>query len=321
MYGAWGDKPRLPASRLFGDRIKGDTKMPSEQFDMLLQMIKARETPEQPPVDVARAEFEEISEMFPIADDVRCEPVQAGGVQAEWISIEGTTGKRVVLYLHGGGYVVGSLKTHRDLASRVARTAKARTLLIEYRLAPEHPYPAAVEDSVAAYRWLLSEGVAPADIVIGGDSAGGGLTVATLVALRDAGEPLPAAAVCISPWVDLAGKGDSMKNRAQIDPLVDEEGVRWMARLYAGTADLQTPLISPIYAGLEKLPPMLIQVGTAEILFDDSTRLAERARAAGVDVTLEPWEDMIHVWHYFASLLPEARQAIDRIGEFILQYT
>jgi len=295
--------------------------MPSEQFDMLIQMIKARAVLEQPPVNVARAEFEEVAEMFPIADDVHCEPVRAGGVPAEWISVAETSGERVVLYLHGGGYVVGSLKTHRELASRIARAAKARTLLIDYRLAPEHPHPAALDDSVAAYRWLLSKGIAPAHIVIGGDSAGGGLTVATLVALRDAGEPLPAAAVCLSPWVDLAGTGESMKTRAEIDPLVTSEGIRWMARLYAGKADLQTPLISPLYAGLHKLPPILVQVGTAEILLDDATRLAERAKATGVDVVLEPWEDMIHVWHYFASLLPEGQQAIDRIGEYILQHT
>ena len=295
--------------------------MPSEQFDMLIQMIKAREVMEQPPIEVARAEFEEVGGMFPVADDVQCEPVQAGGVSAEWIEIPGASEDRVILYLHGGGYAIGSLDTHRDLVSRIARASKARALSIAYRLAPEHPHPAAVEDSTQAYKWLLANGIDPTRITIAGDSAGGGLTVATLVALRDAAEPLPAAGVCLSPWVDLEGTGESMKTRAEADPVVTPQGIRWMAKFYAGDKDPRTPLISPLHADLKGLPPLLIHVGTAEVLLDDSTRLAERAKAAGVDVVLEPWEDMIHVWHYFASMLPEGQQAIDRIGEFIVQHT
>ena len=295
--------------------------MPSEQLEMLVQMLKARLPVEQPPIDEARAFFEEMASMFPVAEDIRCEPVQACNLSAEWVTAPGASEERVVLYLHGGGYAIGSINTHRDMVSRLSRAAGARCLAIDYRLAPEHPHPAAVEDAMAVYRWLLSNGISPANIAIAGDSAGGGLTVATLVALRDAREPLPAAAVCLSPWVDLEGTGESMTSKAEVDPLVRLDGIQMMAHYYLGDMDPRTPLASPLYADLHDLPPMLIHVGTAEMLLDDSTRLAERARAAGVDVMLEPWEDMIHVWHYFASMLPEGQQAIERIGEFIRRHT
>jgi acetyl esterase/lipase len=192
---------------------------------------------------------------------------------------------------------------------------------VEYRLAPEHPFPAAVEDATAAYRWLLASGVRPAGIAIAGDSAGGGLTLATLVALRDAGDPLPAAAVCLSPWVDLEGIGDSMATKAAADPFVRKEMIQFMAQQYLGERSLRTPLAAPLYADLHGLPPLLIQVGTAETLLDDSTRIAERARAAGVSVTLDTWDNMIHVWQLFAPMLPEGQQAIERIGAFIREHT
>jgi len=177
-----------------------------------------------------------------------------------------------------------------------------------------------VEDSTAAYRWLLSTGVDPDRLVIAGDSAGGGLTVATLVALRDAGEPLPAAVVCLSPWVDLEQVGESMTTKAEADPMIQREaGLQW-AKAYLGDAHPRTPLAAPLYADLTGLPPLLIQVGTEEALLDDATRLAERAKSAGVDVELEVWDDMIHVWQFFAEMLPEGQQAIDRIGEFIRKH-
>ncbi len=228
---------------------------------------------------------------------------------------------RVILYLHGGGYVMGSINTHRELGQRLSRAAAARVLLIDYRLAPEHPHPAAVEDATRAYRWLLSRGVSPSRLVVAGDSAGGGLTVATLLAARDSGLPLPAAGVCLSPWVDLEGVGESMTTKAAADPLVQRDGLRRMGALYLNGQDPRTPLASPLYADLSGLPPLLIQVGTAEALLDDSTRLAERAREAGVEVDLEPWDDMIHVWQAFAAVLPEGQQAIERIGQFIRERT
>jgi acetyl esterase/lipase len=240
-------------------------------------------------------------------------------VPAAWVVAPGAETGRVLLYLHGGGYVVGSINTHRDLAGRLSRAAAARVLLIDYRLAPEYPHPAAVEDATAAYRWLLRHGATPAHTVIAGDSAGGGLTVATLVALRDAGEALPAAGVCISPWVDLEGIGESMTTKASVDPIVQHQGLVWFADLYLGGANPRTPLAAPLYADLHGLPPLLIHVGAAETLLDDATRLAERAKTAGVDVTLEVWEEMIHVWHLFAAMLPEGQQAIERLGAYIRQ--
>jgi acetyl esterase/lipase len=271
-------------------------------------------------IEEQRAVFDMVSSQFQLGEDVRCEPVDAGGVPGEWITTPEAAHERAIYYLHGGGYVMGSINTHREMISRLTRAAGARALAIEYRLAPENPFPAAVEDSTAAYRWLLSTGVDPARLVIAGDSAGGGLTVATLVALRDAGEPLPAAAVCLSPWVDLEALGESMTIRAEADPMVQREGLLQTAKAYLGDADPRTPLATPLYADLGGLPPLLIQVGTAETLLDDSTRLAERAKSAGVDVALEIWDDMFHVWQFFAEMLPEGQQAIDRIGEFIWKH-
>jgi acetyl esterase/lipase len=291
--------------------------MPSQQLQALIQMLKSGPNFAELSVEEQRQAHDTIAAQFPLADDVKSEPVDAGGVPAQWISAPGADPDRAIYYLHGGGYVIGSVSTHREMISRISRASGARALAIDYRLAPEHPFPAAVEDSTAAYRWLLSNGADPARTVIAGDSAGGGLTVATLVALRDAGDPLPAAAVCLSPWVDMEGIGESMTTRAEADPLVERQGLLQMAEAYLGGADPRTPLAAPLYADLAGLPPLLIHVGTAETLLDDSTRLAEHARSAGVDVTLEPWEGMIHVWQYFAAMLPEGQQAVDRIGQFI----
>lgn len=291
--------------------------MASQELGMIIDMLKARPLEADVSVAEMRAGIEALASIAPLPDDVTFEPVDAGGLPAEWVTAPGVRRENVILYLHGGGYVIGSIKTHRELAARLSRAAAARVLLIEYRLAPEHPHPAAVEDATAAYRWLLGFGIAPSRMVIGGDSAGGGLTVATLVALRDAGQPLPAAGVCLSPWVDLEGVGESMATKAAVDPMVQRDPLRKMAAMYLAGQDPRTPLAAPLYADLSGLPPLLIQVGTAETLLDDSTRLAERARKAGVAVSLETWEDMIHVWQAFASLLPEGQQAIERIAAFI----
>jgi phosphinothricin tripeptide acetyl hydrolase len=224
---------------------------------------------------------------------------------------------RVVLYLHGGGYVIGSPRSHRHLAAAIAAAGQASALLLDYRLAPEHPYPAAVDDATAAYRWLLEQGVAPGHVVIGGDSAGGGLTVATLLALRDPRLPLPAGGVCISPWVDLTFSGASYRTRAAVDPIVKRPGIDEMARAYLGATAAQTPLASPLFADLRGLPPLLIHVGSDEVLLDDAVQLADRAKTAGVDATLEVWDRMIHVWHWFLPMLDEAQGAVDGIGRFI----
>ncbi len=291
--------------------------MPSQQLDDIIQMLRSRPIPQNISVEETRAGFEELAKMFPVPPDVKSEPVDAAGVPAEWISVPGSDASAVVLYLHGGGYAVGSLNTHRDLVGRICRASGARALSVDYRLAPEHPFPAAVDDASAAYRWLLAGGVDASRIEIAGDSAGGGLAAAALLALRDAGQPLPAAAVCLSPWLDLAHAGESIRTKAEADPMVRMDGLDAMAKMYAGDAGVKNPLVSPLYADLTALPPMLIQVGTEEVLLDDSIRFAERAQAAGVDVTLEVWDGMIHVWQIFAPMLPEGQQAIDRVGEYV----
>jgi acetyl esterase/lipase len=293
----------------------------SQQLENVIQMVKALMEKPATTVTEMRANFANGMAAFQAAADVTSTPVEAGGVRAEWIVAPGAVQDRVVLYLHGGGYVVCSVDTHRDLMARISRAAEARVLGVDYRLAPEHPFPAAVQDATAAYRWLVASGVQPAHIAIAGDSAGGGLTVATLVALRDAGDPLPAAAVCLSPWVDLEGIGDSMTTKAAADPFVRNDMIQFLAQQYLGNHPPRTPLAAPLYAELRGLPPLLIQVGTAETLLDDSTRLAERAKAAGVQVTLETWDDMIHIWQIFAPILPEGQQAIVRLGAFIREHT
>lgn len=292
--------------------------MPSQELQTIINMLRARPvaTPDMP-MEQARAAFDAVANMFLLAADVRRETVDVDGTPGEWITTEGGPAEATILYLHGGGYVIGSINSHRELISRIARSAGARALAIDYRLAPEHPFPAAVEDATKAYRWLLHHDVSPKSIVIAGDSAGGGLTVATLLALRDAGDPLPAAAVCISPWTDLEITGESMVTKADVDPMIRPDEAKGEAARYYGEAGPRHPLVSPIHADLSGLPPLLVQVGTSEVLLSDSTRLAERAKAAGVDVTLEEWAEMIHVWHFFAFMLPEGQQAIERIGEFV----
>ena len=292
--------------------------MSQQQLQAIVEMLRSQPVVDpNASVEEARAGFEQVASMFPVDADIKREVVSAGGVKAEWVSAPDTDAGRAVLYLHGGGYVIGSINTHRSLAARLSRASKARVLVIDYRLAPEHPHPAAVDDSVAAYRWMLSQGLKPARIAVAGDSAGGGLTVATLLAIRDAKLPLPGAGACLSPWVDLEGIGESMTTKAGVDPIVQKAGLLQMAAAYLGGKTPRTPLAAPLYADLSGLPPLLIQVGTAETLLDDASRLAERARKAGVTVSYEPWESMIHVWHLFAPMLDEGQQAIDRIGEFV----
>ncbi len=286
----------------------------------VIGLLTSRPRPENPTVEEMRLGFELLSQKFAASASVQTEAVEVNGVSAEWVSAAGVEAECRILYLHGGGYAIGSSATHRGLAERLSRAASARVLVIDYRLAPEHPFPAAVEDATTVYRWLLASGETPGKIAVAGDSAGGGLTVATLVALRDAGDALPAAGVCLSPWVDMEGIGESMSTRSGLDPMVQKEGLLGMAAWYLNGADPRTPLAAPLYADLQGLPPLLIQVGTSETLYDDSTRLADRAKAAGVDVTLEPWDKMIHVWQLFAAMLPEGQKAIDRMGEFVRQH-
>ena len=263
-----------------------------------------------------RAQYDRAERVFPVQPDVAITRVETPA-PAEWLEPPSARSGAAVVYFHGGGYVIGSPRSHRHLAAAIGQASHASVLLPDYRLAPEHPFPAAVDDAIAAYRWLLGRGQTPAGTVFAGDSAGGGLTVATLLALREHGLPLPAAAVCISPWVDLSGGGASYATKAASDPIVTRDGVMEMARAYLGSTDARTPLASPLFAELTGLPPLLIQVGSEEVLLDDAVVLAERAKAAGVEATLEIWPRMIHVWHWFLPMLDEARSAVDAIGDFI----
>ncbi len=292
------------------------------ELEKVIALVRGREVDEsQGATEGRRRSFEQIIDEFSIDVPAMYKRVNAGGVTAEWVTAEAASDSRVVLYLHGGGYIIGSPRTHRPLMAELSQASGARVLGLDYRLAPEHPFPAPVEDAVAAYRWLLNEGYDPARIAVAGDSAGGGLTVAALVQIRYVGLPMPGAAVCISPWVDMEGLGESMETRADADPMVGKEGLLLSAKTYLGGSDPRAPLAAPIYADLRGLPPTLIQVGDAEVLLDDSTRLAGIAREAGVYVEMDVWDDMIHVWHLFAPILPEGRQALSQAGEFIKKHT
>lgn len=296
--------------------------MPSQEMQTVIQMISTQGGLEAAAEDItaARARFEGIALFMPTPDDVKREPASADGVPGEWISAPNATGATTLYYLHGGGYTIGSVNTHREMVSRISRASGARAFSLDYRLAPENKFPAAIDDAVTGYRWLLKQGVSPESIIISGDSAGGGLTLATLLTLRDAGDRLPAAAVLLSPWTDLEGTGESMKTRADLDPMIKADLVEVGASQYYGDASVRDPRVSPIYADLSGLPPMLVHVGDWEVLLDDSTRLAARAKADGVDVTLKVWPEMIHVFQFF-GLAPEARQAVDEIATYIREHT
>lgn len=288
-----------------------------EQYKALAQDAAQAKSPQE-----LRAALARTFSGFPSAAEVKCEPVSAGGVKAEWITAPEADAGRVILYLHGGGYVMGSIDTHRELVARLSKAAAARCLALDYRLAPEDPFPAAVNDATAAYRWLLAQGIKPARIVVAGDSAGGGLALATLIALRDLNLPAPAAGVCLSPWVDLEGTGESMTTKANDDPVVSRGMIASLGKLYVGQdGNLREPLAAPLYADLSGMPPLLIQVGNAETLLDDATRVADRAQDSGVDVTLQIWDEMPHVWQWFAPILPEGQEAIETIGQFVRQRT
>lgn len=246
-----------------------------------------------------------------------CEKFDIEGVPAEWMSFPESRSDRTVLYLHGGAFVMCSIESHRHLIAQIARACEARVLAIDYRLAPEFPYPAALQDAMTAYKYLIKKTGAPQQIALIGDSAGGGLAVSLLIAMRDGNQPMPAAVVCLCPWVDLTAGGESIVTKAREEFIIPVKDMHLAIEAYLNGADPKTPTISPIFADLRGLPPMLIQAGTSEVLLDDARRLAKRAQECDVAVTLEIWEQMIHVWHFFSSVMPEARQAIARVGQFV----
>jgi acetyl esterase/lipase len=273
------------------------------------------------PPEESRPAFEALLATLPVADDIRFTPETLGGVPGLRAETDGMATDAALLYLHGGAFVVGSAQGYRGLAAELGRAGGLTTHAIDYRLAPEHPFPAAIDDAVAAYRALLDQGIAPGRIAIAGDSAGGGLTLSTLVSLREAGLPLPACGLLLSPWADLACEGASITGKAAQDPSLTEAGLRATAAYYLNGADPRTPLASPIHADLSGLPPLLIQVGSAEILLDDAVRVAAAVGAADGAVRLAIWPEMVHVWQAFAFMLGAGRAAIAEAGAFLSSHT
>jgi acetyl esterase/lipase len=286
------------------------------ELEAVLAEIAATPWPED--VGEARVLFD--AQGPPVAADVAMELVDAGGAPARILTPPDADDNRAILFLHGGGYVYGSFASHGGMAAEIARHAGCMAVQLQYRLAPEHPYPAAVEDACAAYEWLLqrfdAEGIA-----FVGDSAGGGLVMAMLAMLKSRGRPMPGAAVCISPWIDLEGNGQSFADRQALDPMIDRPLVQFLAGLYANGADLRSPFVSPIHADLEGMPPLLIQVGEREVLFSEARQLYDKARSSGVDATFEEWPEMVHVWHLYYPALEAGRQANERVGAFVRERT
>ncbi len=242
---------------------------------------------------------------------------EINGLYAEWLTPKDRMDGKLLLYLHGGAYVVGGCDMYRQMVSHMARAGRIQALLPEYRLSPEHKYPAAIDDAVGIYRTLLQQGIKPESIVFAGDSAGGGLAVATLLALRDAGDPLPAAAVLLSPFLDVSGSGESMQSRAMQDPWFHAEDVSTIADYYCAAEQRREPLVSPVFADVGGLPPLYIQVGDDEILLSDSERIAQKIEVAGGEVELEVWPEMWHVFQMFIGKMPESGRAIRKIGDYV----
>jgi phosphinothricin tripeptide acetyl hydrolase len=296
--------------------------MPSPELENLVGMLTATELPDDTTVVQWREAYDGLGRLVPPDPGaVVSEAVLGGRPALDARPPDVAEPGRTILYLHGGGYAIGSPVSHRSLATHLAVAASARVILLDYRLAPEHPFPAAVEDAVAAYRTLLDGGVAPSALAIAGDSAGGGLTVATLLALRDAGLPMPACAVCLSPWADLTQSGATIETKADEDPMVRKIDLDSWADAYLGDHEPKDPLASPVFGDLAGLPPLLVHVGSREVLLDDAQRLVARAREAGVDVTLHVGEELIHVWHQFAGMIPEGTDSVRDVGEWVAART
>ena len=290
--------------------------MPSKEHEELVEMMRTTNPLGSGEIETMRA-FMDAAPPYPQPPDVAWESVDADGVPCEWNVPDDCADGRTIVYYHGGGYGIGSVKGHRGLCSNLARAARARVLSVDYRLAPEHPFPAAVDDALTAYRWAVGQGADPAKTALAGDSAGGGLTVATLIELRDAGETLPAAGLCLSPWVDMTCSNSRIEEVAPRDPMLSPPVLKVFAEAYLAGADPKTATASPAFADLAGLPPLLIQAGTGEILIGEIEAFAKDAEAAGVDVQLEVWDDMLHVWQTFADMLPEGRQALADIGKYV----
>jgi acetyl esterase/lipase len=268
-----------------------------------------------------RARIDEVGSAWPVADDIRLEPVDLDGVPGEFSLAPESDAARVLLFFHGGGYCSGSIVSHRRMVTEAGRASRMRTLAVEYRLAPEHPFPAAHEDAMTAWRFLRAQGIAAGHIAVGGDSAGGNLSIGLINRLRAAGEALPVCAWLASPWIDLTMSGVSLVTKDAIDPLIHKAYLEELADAYApAPLDRRDPLISPLFAELHGFPPMLVQVGSAETLLDDAVRFARAAGLADVPVTLEVWPQMIHAWMMWNARLAEGRRALERMGEWMRRW-
>jgi epsilon-lactone hydrolase len=290
------------------------SKDQQRQLDAILRQGQLDQSGDVQPL---RAAFNELMARVPVAPDVQQLPVKVGGVDGVEVTIQGNAAENVILYFHGGVYVIGTAAASVPLVSELVRRTDAKAITLDYRLAPEHPYPAAIEDAQAAYEALLAQGIAPGQIALAGESAGGGLVVATLLALREAGTPLPSCGCLMSPYVDLTLAGETLAERHAVDPILTLDGLRARVPDYVGGADASDPHISPIFGDLSGLPPLLIQVGSHEILLSDALRLAGRAALSDVPVTLEVTPGVPHVFQGFAGLLDEAGAALDRASEFL----
>jgi epsilon-lactone hydrolase len=265
-----------------------------------------------------RERLDEVGSVWPVAEDINLDAVDFDGVSGEWSIAPGSDASRILMFFHGGGYCFGSILSHRRMVTEAGRVAGTRTLAVGYRLAPEHPFPAALDDALTAWRFLRNEGVEAGRIAIGGDSAGGGLTVALINRLRDAGEELPGCAWLVSPWTDLTMSGETLATKDAVDPIIHKGYLDELADAYLPAGiDRKDPRVSPLYANLKGIPPTLIQVGSAETVLADATRFAAAAGAADVPVKLEIWPHMIHAWHLWNAHLEPGRQALAQVGAFV----
>ncbi len=293
----------------------------SEEMERIKELLAAAPSNDGVPVEQRRVDMDALAGAAPLAEGTVIEPVLAGGVRAEWLRPAGVVEDAALLYLHGGGYCVGSLVSHKGLASKVGAASGVPVLLIDYRLGPEDPFPGAVEDAVTAFDWLLEQGLAPDRLAVAGDSAGGGLTLAMLLARRDAGVALPAAAACLSPWTDLTQDTPSMDANVGTDSMLDRERLRTYADWYLGPdGDATHPHASPRFGDLHGLPPVLLHAADQEVLLDDARLVAEGIEAAGGVVEYRTWPGVFHVWHAVAGLAPEADEAVAEVGDFVRRH-
>ena len=293
--------------------------MVSKELQMVIKVLRKNQVfGKSITIEQTRKFLDRLTSSVQPPKDVQVESIKTKNIPAEWLSTPDSNNDKVIFYLHGGGYVSGSINTHRSFVGVLSKRNKCRCLIIDYRLAPENPFPAALEDSINIYKWLLDEiGINPKNLIIAGESAGGGLTLATTLKIKELDLPLPAACMVFSPWADLANTGETIKTKKDEDPFITPQFLVDFSKMYYANHDPKTPYISPLYGDYNGFPPLLIQVGTAEVLLSDAIRVTERAKKAGVNVILEEWEEMIHAFQLFGSFVPEGKDAMEKIAEFV----